>query len=318
MIANPNATSTSPRMRDVLTAALAHEIDLEVITTTHRGHAEELGRQAAGADLDLIVTLGGDGTINETVNGLLGDGPKQALPQLATIPGGSANVLARALGFPNDPIEATGMILESLHTGSFHHIGLGHATFAPLDEQGDPGPVRTHWFTINAGLGIDAEVIRSMERQREQGHTATGLRYFWTLVDTYTRHTDRRSPNLVIERPGVEPIAGVFLVIVQNTAPWTYFGPVPINPCPQASFDVGLDVFAPQSMSVLNTARVGARMVRGSRLGSIKDGLTILHDQAGFTVFAETPTALQIDGDSMGMVVEAQFLSVPKALRIVG
>ena len=67
LIANPNATSTSPGMRDVITRALSHEVDLEVVTTTHRGHAESLGADAHG--LDLLITLGGDGTINEAVNG---------------------------------------------------------------------------------------------------------------------------------------------------------------------------------------------------------------------------------------------------------
>jgi diacylglycerol kinase family enzyme len=318
MIANPNATSTSPRMRDVLTAALAHEIDLEVVTTTHRGHAQELGARAREEDLDLVITLGGDGTINETVNGLLHDGPAAHLPELATIPGGSANVLARALGFPNDPIEATGVVLESLQTGSFHTIGLGHASFQPLDGEGEPGPEMTHWFTINAGVGIDAEVIRAMEAQRAAGHTASGARYVMTLVDQFTRQTDRHHANLAIERPGVAPITGVFLTIIQNTAPWTYLGPVPINPCPQASFDVGLDVFAPHSLGLLSTARFGARMLRGSRLGSIKDGLTILHDQPALRVVAEEPTALQIDGDSMGMITAVDLVSVPEALRIAG
>ena len=101
LIANPNATSTSAGMRDVITRALGHEVDLTVITTTHRGHAAELAAQAVG--VDLIVTLGGDGTINEVVNGLLNSG-RDDLPMLATIPGGSANVLARALGFPNEAI----------------------------------------------------------------------------------------------------------------------------------------------------------------------------------------------------------------------
>src|SRR6478735_12302066 len=147
LVANPNATSTSPWVRDIITRALSHEVALDVVTTTHRGHAEELA--AAAADIDLLVTLGGDGTINEVVNGLLESG-RAELPMLATIPGGSANVMARALGFPNDAIEAVGMILESLRTDSSHVIGLGNAQYAPADG----GPTKSHWFTINAGIGL--------------------------------------------------------------------------------------------------------------------------------------------------------------------
>lgn len=324
-IANPNATTTSPRMTDVLTGALAHEIDLEVVTTTHRGHALQLGRRAHAEHFDVVITLGGDGTINETVNGLLADGPDPDLPVLATIPGGAANVLARALGFPNDTVEATGLILESLRSGSTHDIGLGRVEFTPLPQTATlPAPAVpatgaiVHWFTINAGLGLDADVIRAMEDQRASGHAASGPRYLMTAVRQYVKDADQDNPRLRIVRPGVPDITGIVWAIVQNTAPWTYLGPVPINPCPQASFDVGLDVFAPHSLGFWSTARLGSRMLRGSRLGPIKGGLTLLHDQPGFDIGSDRPIALQVDGDSMGMVTQAQFQSVPHALRIAG
>ena len=178
LIANPQATSTSTGMRDVITRALGHEVDLEVVTTTHRGHAEQLA--AASHGLDLLITLGGDGTINEAVNGMLNSGHPD-LPMLAAIPGGSANVMARALGFPNDAIEATGMILESLRTDASHDVGLGNAHFTPQET----GEERSHWFTINAGVGIDADVIASMEAQRAAGRTASPTRYVWTAAQEY-------------------------------------------------------------------------------------------------------------------------------------
>ncbi|MGB8021985.1 MAG: diacylglycerol kinase family protein [Candidatus Nanopelagicales bacterium] len=311
LIANPNATTTSPRIRDVITGALGHELDLDVITTTHRGHAFEIATASHG--LDFLITLGGDGTINETVNGMLSSGRTDDLPILATIPGGSANVMARALGFPNDALEATGMILESLRLQSSHHIGLGSARFAP-----DSGAERTHWFTINAGVGLDADVIASMEAQRAQGHTATGLRYLSTTVQQYFKDPERKEPAIQLERPGLPPITGLAMVIVQNTAPWTYLGPIPINPCPDASFDLGLDVFAPHSLGVFSTARFGARMVRGSRAGEVPGGLTLLHDQSEFTIRSTTQTNLQVDGDSMGHVEWVRFSHLPRALRIAG
>jgi diacylglycerol kinase family enzyme len=323
-------------MRDVITAALAHEVDLEVITTTHRGHAVELGAQARAAAVDLVITLGGDGTINETVNGLLRDGPAPGLPILATIPGGSANVLARALGFPTDQVEATGLILESIEAGTFHRIGLGLARFttvadedsgagsAPSSSQRQPesqtagATAVSHWFTINAGVGLDADVIRAMEEQRAAGHSATGIRYLTTAVTQYFWGADRHAGNLTIHRPGVAPIEAVNMAIICNTAPWTYLGSFPINPCPQASFEVGLDVFAPHSLSLANTVRYGTRMLRGSRGGSVRNGLTVLHDQPFFEIHAARPTALQIDGEAMGQVESVAFTSVPKALRIAG
>ncbi|MCU0283881.1 MAG: hypothetical protein MUD13_08285 [Candidatus Nanopelagicales bacterium] len=311
LIANPHATSTTPQMRDIITGALAHELDLEVITTTHRGHAGELA--AARDDVALLITLGGDGTINEVVNGLLEAG-RQQLPMLAAIPGGSANVMARALGFPNDPIEAAGMILEALRTDSSHEIGLGNARFRASGGTA----VRSHWFTINAGLGLDARVIAAMEAQRALGHPASPVRYLRTAAQEYLGDRERTSPALTLEVPGEDPIPGIAMVIVQNTAPWTYVGPMPVNPCPRASFDTGLDVFAPHSLGVPSTVRYGLRMLRGSRASGVPGALTVLHDAAAFTVRAARPTVLQVDGEGMGPVDEVAFRSVPRALRILG
>jgi diacylglycerol kinase family enzyme len=311
LIANPNATSTTPQMRDIITGALAHELELEVITTTHRGHAAEVAGQRE--DAALLITLGGDGTINEVVNGLLETG-RTSLPMLAAIPGGSANVMARALGFPNDPIEAAGMILEALRTDSSHEIGLGNARFRPSGT----GDEQSHWFTINAGLGLDARVIAAMEAQRAQGRAASPARYLRTAAQEYLTDRERTSPALTLELPGQEPVPGIAMLIVQNTAPWTYVGPMPINPCPRASFDTGLDVFAPHSLGLPATVRYGLRMLRGSRASGVEGGLTVLHDVAQFTVRAERPTVLQVDGEGMGLVDEVAFRARPRALRILG
>lgn len=312
LIANPQATSTSAGIRDVITRALGHEVDLEVVTTTHRGHAEMLASESNG--LDLLITLGGDGTINEAVNGMLNSGHAD-LPMLAAIPGGSANVMARALGFPNDAIEATGMILESLRTDASHDVGLGNARFTPQET----GEERSHWFTINAGVGIDAQVIASMEAQRASGRAASPTRYVWTAAQEYVGGLGRRGTSpLSLELPGQEPIEGLAMVIIQNTAPWTFFGPFAINPCPRASFDLGLDVFAPHSLGPLPAARFGLRMLRGSRAGEVPGQLTLLHDEAAFTIRTQDPTALQVDGDLMGHIDHVEFQHTPHALRIVG
>ena len=311
LIANPNATSTSPGLRDVITRALRHDVDLDVVTTTHRGHAQQLAAGSTG--IDVLVTLGGDGTINEAVNGMLGTG-RTDLPMLATIPGGSANVMARALGFPNDALEATGMILESLRTDATHDIGLGNAQYIALESGRDC----SHWFTINAGVGLDADVIAAMEAQRGTGKAASGTRYAWTAAQEYFREFGRRGRPLSLKPPGEEPVEGLAMAIIQNTSPWTFFGSFPINPCPRASFHLGLDVFAPHSLGPLSTTRYGLRMLRGSRAGAVPGRLTLLHDQAAFTIWSQEPINLQLDGDSMGPVDRVFFRYAPHALRIVG
>lgn len=301
LVVNPRATTTSPRVRDVLAHALADEVDLEVVSTDHRGHARELGTRARREGLDVVVTLGGDGTINEAVNGLLEDGPGPDVPMIATVPGGSANVFVRALGLPADPVEATGQLLDAFREGRSRTLGLGRA-----DDR---------WFLANAGIGLDAEIIAAMERQRGDGHEATPGRYLRTTLREFFGGTDRREPALTLRRPGEEDVTGVFLAIVQNTSPWTYFGTWAVDPCPAASFDLGLDVFAVRRLGVLSSLRTARRMLMRSTAGSTRRSLTVLHDEASFTLAATRPTALQVDGEGLPPVTAVTFSSHPGVLR---
>ncbi|HEY5137510.1 MAG TPA: diacylglycerol kinase family protein [Candidatus Nanopelagicales bacterium] len=307
LVVNPRATSTSARTREVIAHALASSIDLEVADTTHRRHAIDLGRQARRDAMDVVLVLGGDGTVNEVTNGLLADGPGHDVPVLGTIPGGSANVVARSIGLPEDPVEATGALIEALEHKRTRTIGLGSATFDGL----------TRWFLCNAGLGVDAEIIEEMERQRAQGLEATPARYFHTAVRHIALRTERREPALVVRRPGVPDVDGVFLTIVQNSSPWTFLGPLPIDPCPRASFDTGLDLFAPRSLAVLHTLGHVRRMLLSRRTRYPFGGLLSLHDQSELSVEASRPTPLQVDGDAAGPVSSVTFRSVPRALSVL-
>jgi diacylglycerol kinase family enzyme len=308
LVVNPRATTTSPRVVDVIVHALSDGLDLDVTVTTHKGHGILLGERAREEHLDIVVTLGGDGVVNEVVNGMLVDGPGPEVPLLATVPGGSANVFARSLGLPNDAAEATGILLDAIRAGSERTVGLGRAN--------------DRWFLANAGLGIDAEIIAAMERHRKAGRTATPTRYLTTTLNAFFRGTDRRQPALTLTRPHpesgeVERLEGVFFAIVQNSSPWTYFGTLPINPCPDASFDTGLDVFAMRRMRV-PTALVAARRILTSTAGgSARGGIVSWHDLPAFTLTANRPVAVQIDGEGVGDATEVVFASHPNALRVV-
>lgn len=299
---NPNATTTNDRVKDVIVSALRAQVDFEMVVTTHPGHARELGEQALRERLDVVITLGGDGTINEVVNGMLVDGPGPDVPALATVPGGSANVLARSAGLPRDPVEATGVLLGGLHDRRWRTISLGQAN--------------GRWFTINAGMGLDAEIISAMEDQRAAGKKASPTRYLATTLREYFARTDRKNPTITLERPGFEDIDHVFLAIVQNAAPWTFFGELPVNPNPGASFDEGLAVFAIRNLGVLPSLLWAQRLVWGS--GAVdRKGLFVAQDVPEMTLRASRPTAVQIDGEGIGPQDSLHLVGVPKALRLV-
>lgn len=129
LIVNPNATSTTAAGRDLLAHALESRTELTVVHTDHRGHAIEIAREAAADSVDVLIVHGGDGTVNEVVNGVLRErGGDVGAPAVGVVPGGSANVFARALGISPDPIEATNQLVDLLgeyrRTAVWRRIGL--------------------------------------------------------------------------------------------------------------------------------------------------------------------------------------------------
>ncbi|AEV88437.1 DeoR family transcriptional regulator [Actinoplanes sp. SE50] len=311
LVVNPRATTTTERGRDVLVRALRSATDLTVRYTERRGHATVLARTAAEAGVDVVVTLGGDGTVNEAVNGLLTapgalaglPGPAAyRLPALAVVPGGSTNVFARALGLPRDWADGTSVILDGLRDGRHRVINLGRA-----DDR---------YFTFAAGLGLDAAVVRRVEQARLRGRTSTPGLYLRAMVGQLLTETDRSDPPMTLERPGEEADTGLGTVIVQNTAPWTYAGNRPVDPNPDASFDLGLDVLALRKLKVSATTRTVTQLAWRSGDPHGKQVLR-LHDLPEFTVISSRPQAFQLDGDYLGERQKVHFVSVPSALRVI-
>ena len=317
LIVNPHATATTQLRRDVITHALASQMDLEVVETRYRGHAGTLARKAASDGIQLILTLGGDGTVNEAVNGLL-HGLKPGLdPALAPVPAGNANVFSRALGLPADPVDATGQILEALRTGRDRRVGLGCASPGHTSPGAPPGASLDRYFTFNAGMGLDAETVRVIEGMREHGRTLTPGLYLRTALRQFYRVTDRRHPRLTLERDGQSPVGHLFLGIISNTSPWTYLGRRPVNPSPGASFDTGLDIFALRRMRTINTLNALRQMFSQRSEPPRGRHVVSLHDQPSFTLRSDRPVALQVDGEYVGEHESVTFRAVPRALRVI-
>lgn len=303
LVVNPSATTTSHRTTQVITSALAGEMKLEVAHTQSRGDATRLADQASVDGLDVLVVLGGDGTINEVVNGLLALGPGAGVPALAVLPGGHTNVLAHSLGLPADPVEATGVVLDALRSGRRRPIGLSRA-----DER---------WFTFCAGLGLDAEVVTRVERQRASGRRSSGSRYVRAAVSEFFGTARRRPAPLTLQPLGGEAVPGVHVALVTNTAPWTYLGTRSVNPSPRASFDTGVDVFALTRLGVLPTLRHVRHMLSGSDTPPTGRGTLNWHDLPGLSIRAEHPLPFQVDGEPAGLRTSVTITAVPAALEVL-
>jgi len=325
LIVNPRATTTEDGAAEKVIRSLAGMVDLDVEHTQYRGHARELGAAAAGADL--VLVLGGDGALNEAVNGVMAasgssrspgpagsagaSGASEPLgasggkppPLIGVIPAGGGNVFARAIGLPVDTAGAVSRIRQAIEAERYRTIGLGLA--------GD------RYFTFSADLGWDAEVVREVDRQREKGSRQSSSLYLRTIVREYYRGTDRRVPALTVERDG-RPLAGqLFLAIVTNRSPWTYLGGRALLPVPNPDFNSGLDLLALSRMRVGTVLQavgqllwVRSRPPRGRYLLS-EPGLEAL------TIRSARPIAFQVDGEYLGETRAVDFRFVPGALRVV-
>ncbi|WP_280252078.1 diacylglycerol/lipid kinase family protein [Nocardia abscessus] len=305
LIVNPNATSTTPATRDLLAHALESRTQLTVAHTQHRGHAAELAQWAATNEMDLIVVHGGDGTVNETINGFLPlpvlDDGQAWLPRLGVIPGGSANVFARALGISPDPVTATNQLIDLLTLETDRRIGLGLA-----DDR---------WFCFSAGVGLDADVCEAIDASRARGRTATPARYVRTTVRQFFL-AKRKEPSVQVEIPGHMSVDGVHYAFVTNTTPWTYLNATPVHTNPGTRFETGLGVFAVRSMAVVPTLLLARQLLTPH--GNPKSrNLFRADDVPTVRIESKEPIGLQIDGDFIGKRNVVDFTAVPDILAVI-
>jgi diacylglycerol kinase family enzyme len=310
LIVNPNATSTTPAGRDLLAHALESRVHLTVEHTDHRGHAVEIARAAAHGGVDVIIIHGGDGTVNEVVNGMLGapgSSPPapERIPAVGVVPGGSANVFARSLGISPDPTVATNQLVDLL---GLHRRDRGWRRIGLMD-------CGERWSVFTAGMGVDGEVVAAVEAQREKGRKVTSSRYIRTAVPLVLRSA-RREPTMTLELPGREPVRGVHFVFVSNSSPWTYANNRPVWTNPTTTYETGLGVFATTGMKVIPNLRLVSQMLskrpRMQAKHLIRDD-----DLPWLRVTSNTPVATQIDGDYVGPRRAMTFTAVPNALSVV-
>jgi len=306
LIVNPQATTTTGNSADLVIRSLAGLVDLDVEHTRYRGHARELAAAARG---QLVIVLGGDGAINEAVNGIMsrpGAGVPGILgtaPLLAVIPGGGGNVFAQALGLPVDTAAAIARIRALLETGRYRTIGLGLA--------GD------RYFTFSAGLGMDADVVREVERLRASGRRQSATLFAWAILRRYISGTDRRTPALTLERDGQPATSGLFMTAITNRSPWTYLRSRALLPIPDPDFNSGLDVLALRKLRATTiVSAVGQMLLVRHRSPRGRYVLTVTGLES-LTVRSVRPIAFQVDGDYLGETEAVKFQFIPHALRVV-
>jgi diacylglycerol kinase family enzyme len=300
VIVNPYATTVSDRLKYLVVYALQSRYDVEAVDTKSRNHATELCRQASDEGYDVVVAFGGDGTVNEAANGLIGtDTP------LTCLPGGSTNVFCRILGIPRDVVDATEHLLQMADRFEPRRVDLGR--------------VNGRHFTFSSGVGLDASVVQRVDSHPQLKARLTGLYYSYAAVTTFSRRYLFQPPRIRVEVDGrVEE--GV-TVIAQNADPFTYFRGRPIRVAEGGQLDDGL-----LSMALLKRASPLDMPTIIGRLFSASSQRVLRHRQiesfpgvewARVTSADGRPFPLQVDGDYIGEVDEASYGVVPRALSVI-
>jgi diacylglycerol kinase family enzyme len=299
VIVNPYATTVSDRLKNLVVYALQSRYEVEAVDTQSKLHATELCREAADEGYEVVVAFGGDGTVNEAANGLIGtDVP------LTCLPGGSTNVFCRSLGIPRDVVDATEHLLQVADR------------FEP--RKVDLGLVNGRYFTFSSGIGLDASVVELVDAHPKLKSRYTRWYYSYVALTTFTRRYLLHPPRVRAEVNG-KAVEGV-TVIVQNSDPFTYFGARPIRVCEGADLENGT-----LSLTVLERASALDIPTLIPRLFSAKARTVQRHRQVeGFqgleyarVVSTDGPFPLQVDGDFIGEFDEASYGIAPRALTVV-
>jgi diacylglycerol kinase family enzyme len=299
VIVNPYATTVSDRLKNLVVYALRGRYKVEAIDTEARDHATELCREAAAAGYDVVVAFGGDGTVNEAANGLVGSSTA-----LTCLPGGRTNVYCRMLGIPTDVVDATEHLLRLADDWQPRRV--------------DTGVVNGRHFTFSAGVGLDASVVEVVDAHPRLKARVGEWYYAWVGTRIFTRRYLVRPPRLSATI-GPETVDGV-LTIVQAGEPYTYFGERPVHVASGVELDSGdLAGVVLQRARPLDLPTVLWRMLAGPGRLSRHRHIHPFSGVDGVRVRSldDRPLPIQVDGDYIGTADEVEFGVSPRALTIV-
>ncbi|HET9061041.1 MAG TPA: diacylglycerol kinase family protein [Acidimicrobiales bacterium] len=298
LVVNTSASSVTHRTRVVIQRALSAEHDVAIATTNRRGHATRLAQGAASDGADVVVVLGGDGTLNEAANGLAG-----SATALAVVPGGSTNVFARTIGAANDPLEATAQVIAALGAGSVRRVGLGQAN--------------GRYFLFHAGIGFDAAVVAKVEKMAVLKRYAGPAVFLAATASTLARRYSTRGPRFDISSGDFSATQSPFAICL-NTSPYTFLGPRPVRVAPGTTLDGPLSLVAFEDLRLPTLAPMAWAALSHQGAGSgVSQRAHVIAGVHEVRVGAARPVDYQLDGDHIGYASNIDLRWEPDALDLV-
>ena len=277
LIYNPQAGGFRQGTLEAIAKALRDAgVQTRLLPTGRPGHATQLASEARG--VATVAVYGGDGTLNEAANGLLG-----GRTSLAFLPGGTANVMAWELGLPINPVKAAAMLargqLRPVYPGLLH--GIMHDTMnEPLHD-----PPQDRCFMLMAGFGFDADAVHAVNSRLKArvGKAAYGLSALQVL--------GRRQPGMRVTRAGEqEAISTNWAVVCRSRH---YAGRYVLHPGAGLEAPaLGLAAVPPRRVLPFLIGRMGLRLPFSSYFSMLGEG--------GCGIEADAPVAAQVDGEYAG------------------
>jgi diacylglycerol kinase family enzyme len=287
LIVNPFASGVTEELLAAVERELRPSVELTLTLTERPEHATELARGLA--DAERIYVFGGDGLLNEVLNGLEGSSA------IGVLPGGKTNVVARTLGIPLDPVEAA----RVLPSAPPRQISLGRAN--------------GRRFAFAAGIGFDAELVRRVDElgRRSDGRRPGDIAFTLEAAKLLAGRRGRYEPALEIDGFGRAAFA-----LVANSDPYSYAGGRPLRVAPAARLELGLDLVAPRRIGPGAIPRVLGYLIRGEGQEKAED-IVYAHDLDRIALHCDRPLPFQVDGEDLGDVDEVVFEAERGAVSIL-
>ena len=297
LIHNPRAGRSGPKRPQQLEEArrifAAAGVETELCLTSTPGEATWLARRAAREGRDLVIICGGDGTMNEALNGIVAEPSGRQIP-LALLPGGTANVLAKELGLPRDIPAAA----EILSRGTLVELALGLAI--PLED-----PAAQRYFLCVAGAGPDGMMVYSVKPEAKS--KAGILAYWWEGFRQVFRYRFPRFHVITAEHS-----LDATLVVVGRTK--HYGGPFCITTRADL-FEDGFELAAITTRSALRYLSYMPKLWRG-KLRAERGVFFWKSDLVRCEALGNERVYAQVDGEPLGPL-PVEFRIVPNALRLL-
>jgi diacylglycerol kinase (ATP) len=272
--------------------------DFDVRFTERQGHATVLTSEAIKEGYERVVAVGGDGTINEVMNGFFEKGtPLNPNAAMAVMSIGTGSDFVKTFEFPTTPFEAA----ERIRLGNVWAIDLGRCTFAGLDgEQG------SRFFINIADFGSGGAVVDKVNRTTKV--FGGQILFLWGILTTLPTYENKLTKYRIDDGPEEEKVLNTFVV-----ANGRYYGGG-LKPAPNAQLDDGL-------FDIVSIGDVGF-LEAVSNLGKFRKGTYLEIPKVTFykgkTVVAssEKTQLVEMEGEIVGRL-PARFEMLPKAMKII-